>query len=534
VDVMKKDQTRYLITFLLSLWLGFLAADRFYLSQYNKSHIKWAIWKLFTIGGFGIWWLSDLIYIASHRHKFNELIDNKWKWRKYSKVIAPIATAFMIVCILLIIFAPATQVYVDPSDGPVGTRFKVNVMFLRPLASITETTINIDNQKVMETVEYRANLLGSLNFVIPSAAFDKGNYRCTINSNNVVKSVNFTITAVLARPACVITPTTAIKGAEITVECYGLSGSQTKYHIIKTTTKKSVFIGSGSIDINSNGHGSFLIHTENLGRGDYSCRIVNNNDVIVGNFSIELEPPYCYVDPEIGTGREQFTVRCKGLVPRQMAIYQVYKLDKGIEKQYGSAGEKFIDSDGNLTFTFICDKCETGYYQCKVTDNLRTVSDNFSISFVPPHECAEIDCNPPPFSLKSVSGSQINLYSEFGTPIWINFWNTSCPGCTEYMTIIQTICNTWPENKIKVYSINVGEDKEKIMKFLTDRGYTFYTKYSYPVLIGDSYIKGKYEPRGDPAHYFIDKNGFIRITKFGFKSVNTESEVLEILKNLDP
>ena len=49
----------WLVTLLLSIFVGSLGVDRFYL-----GYIGLGILKLITCGGFGIWWLIDLIMIA--------------------------------------------------------------------------------------------------------------------------------------------------------------------------------------------------------------------------------------------------------------------------------------------------------------------------------------------------------------------------------------------------------------------------------------------------------------------------------------
>ncbi len=60
----KGEQRSWWVAFLLSLFLGFLGADRFYIGRTRSALVK-----MLTLGMFGIWWLSDLILIASDYRK---------------------------------------------------------------------------------------------------------------------------------------------------------------------------------------------------------------------------------------------------------------------------------------------------------------------------------------------------------------------------------------------------------------------------------------------------------------------------------
>ena len=51
-----------MVALLLSIFLGSLGIDRFYLGKIGTG-----ILKLITLGAFGIWWLIDLILIATKK-----------------------------------------------------------------------------------------------------------------------------------------------------------------------------------------------------------------------------------------------------------------------------------------------------------------------------------------------------------------------------------------------------------------------------------------------------------------------------------
>jgi len=57
---MKSKQT----TLIISILLGELGIDRFYLGYTGLG-----ILKLLTVGGFGVWWIVDIILIATDRMK---------------------------------------------------------------------------------------------------------------------------------------------------------------------------------------------------------------------------------------------------------------------------------------------------------------------------------------------------------------------------------------------------------------------------------------------------------------------------------
>ncbi len=67
---MKK--VNWVLALVMSVAFGHLGVDRFIM-----GHIGLGILKLLTLGGMGIWWLIDLILIAT-KHKFKNV---KWVYK---------------------------------------------------------------------------------------------------------------------------------------------------------------------------------------------------------------------------------------------------------------------------------------------------------------------------------------------------------------------------------------------------------------------------------------------------------------------
>ncbi|MCK4473749.1 TM2 domain-containing protein [Candidatus Parcubacteria bacterium] len=63
-STIEKSEKDWLITLLLSIFVGAFGIDRFYLGKTGTG-----ILKLITGGGFGIWWLIDVISIATGKMK---------------------------------------------------------------------------------------------------------------------------------------------------------------------------------------------------------------------------------------------------------------------------------------------------------------------------------------------------------------------------------------------------------------------------------------------------------------------------------
>lgn len=64
METTPKRRINWIVALILSIFFGSLGVDRFMM-----GHIGLGILKLVTFGGFGIWWLIDVILIAA-KHEF--------------------------------------------------------------------------------------------------------------------------------------------------------------------------------------------------------------------------------------------------------------------------------------------------------------------------------------------------------------------------------------------------------------------------------------------------------------------------------
>jgi len=111
----------------------------------------------------------------------------------------------------------------------------------------------------------------------------------------------------------------------------------------------------------------------------------------------------------------------------------------------------------------------------------------------------------PDFRLNDLSGKEALLSSYLGKKaVVLFFWTTWCPYCREALKDLEADYVSLARDGVIVLTINVGERKGKVAKFIKDR------KLSFRVLLDiNNYVADKYELMGVPSYFLINKEGRI-------------------------
>lgn len=134
--------------------------------------------------------------------------------------------------------------------------------------------------------------------------------------------------------------------------------------------------------------------------------------------------------------------------------------------------------------------------------------------------CSEVGCQAPDFTLSTPNGESISLNSLKGKKVLLTFVSTRCSSCLKDMICIQQIYENWPRNQLEVLSIISHEKAADVAGWAKTYGMK-----NPSVLDADGAVYNKYRPDTTPALYFLNKDGVIKIKKFG--------EIEDCVKELD-
>jgi len=135
----------------------------------------------------------------------------------------------------------------------------------------------------------------------------------------------------------------------------------------------------------------------------------------------------------------------------------------------------------------------------------------------------------PDFTLDLLGGGQITLSDLRGQAVMINIWASWCPPCREEMPAIQKVYEDYQDQGLIVLAVNAtNQDSEAAAAaFVDEFGLTFLVP-----LDRTGAVSNRYQLRGLPSTYFVDREGVIRTVVVGGPMSESliRSKVQEILE----
>jgi peroxiredoxin len=139
---------------------------------------------------------------------------------------------------------------------------------------------------------------------------------------------------------------------------------------------------------------------------------------------------------------------------------------------------------------------------------------------IPP--AATTDGGPPPspregfsapdFTLDLLSSGQITLSNLRGQVVMVNLWASWCPPCREEMPAIENVYQEYKHQGLEVLAVNTTyqDNEAEVAAFVKQYGLTF------PILLDKTgAVSNRYQLRGLPSTYFVDRKGVIRSVVVG-------------------
>jgi cytochrome c biogenesis protein CcmG/thiol:disulfide interchange protein DsbE len=111
----------------------------------------------------------------------------------------------------------------------------------------------------------------------------------------------------------------------------------------------------------------------------------------------------------------------------------------------------------------------------------------------------------PALLVPQVGGGTIDLATLKGTPVWINFMQTTCPPCIDEFPLMNGFAARYAEAGLVVIAIDIREDEGTVATFADQLNTTF------PIgLDTDAAAQQAWGAYGLPVHFWVDRDGIVR------------------------
>lgn len=132
----------------------------------------------------------------------------------------------------------------------------------------------------------------------------------------------------------------------------------------------------------------------------------------------------------------------------------------------------------------------------------------------------------PYFELSDLDGQVVRLSDYEGQPLFLNFWQTTCPPCVRELPAFADFV-TDHEDEIALLAVNFDETSDQVRTFLDENALD-----GLPVALDpDSSARRSFGVQAIPTTFVIDAEGVVRFMKLGEMTAEEMNEYVEALQS---
>ena len=135
----------------------------------------------------------------------------------------------------------------------------------------------------------------------------------------------------------------------------------------------------------------------------------------------------------------------------------------------------------------------------------------------------------PDFTLSTMTGANITLSELEGTPVVLNFWDTTCPHCVVELHYFEAVAQE-SEGEIEIIAIDIGESASTVQTFFGDYEPTMIVALDKNGEVFVNYCQEDNPRWYIPITFFVDSEGIVKHIKIG--AFQSETELWDTLDSV--
>jgi peroxiredoxin len=133
----------------------------------------------------------------------------------------------------------------------------------------------------------------------------------------------------------------------------------------------------------------------------------------------------------------------------------------------------------------------------------------------------------PDFALPGLDGKMVKLADQKGKVVFLNIWATWCPPCVDEMPVMEKLHQQLKGEDFEILAVSIDKKGiEAVLPFMEKHNLSFTA-----LIDSKESLKYKYQTRGVPETFIIDRNGIIVEKVIGPRDW-AAPEVIDYFRNL--